>query len=166
MRNLYQILKKFFEMFISDYEIYDRPGVVQSVDLAKRTCNVTLLDGGALEDIKLQAQASLTSGVVVVPSVNSQVMVSFQGRTYGYVSQYTTVSQVLIDTDEIIINGGTFDGMVKINDLTTKLNLLRSEMQTELGKIVVSFTGVGGTYTPATLSAFSKSDYENTKIKQ
>lgn len=85
-----------------------------------------------------------------------------------------------INKEDIVFNGGKLDGLVIIQKLTDKLNGLKDTVNDLIGKynahthITTATVGPGpavGTINPTTSTAttakpFSKSDYENTKIKQ
>jgi phage gp45-like len=75
------------------------------------------------------------------------------------------------DATAVELNGITNEGIVKINELTTKLNLLISEYDTHqhsyfntagLQITTIPSLDIAGTPDPAT--AFDKNDYENTKV--
>lgn len=85
---------------------------------------------------------------------------------------------VNINTPTTTFNGGNNDGMVKINELTDKLNNLQSELQSFVSTYnshshaYTWTTSAGaGNVVPTTSTAtpptrFNKSDYENTEILQ
>ena len=93
---------------------------VSAVSLADLTCTCTPVNGDAdLLDVRLISQSA--NGFLILPSVDSIVIVSsIDNRTY-YVSMFSEV-------DEIQLNGDTYDGLVKVNDLVTKLNNLESKV--------------------------------------
>lgn len=81
---------------------------------------------------------------------------------------------VQVTTESFVFNGGNFEGMVKIVDLTTKLNKLVDEvndLKTKYNTHVHTGVRTGTSSSGPTTSqgsdatAFSKSDYEDTKIK-
>ena len=117
--------------------------------------------------------ASIDDGLLVIPNVGSDVIVCYNSKNVKYICQFSEINKVLIiigDTTvevkdgSIKFNDGSFDGFVKISDLTSKLNDMVTKMNVELGKIQTGIVAGGGSYTPTNLSNFNKSDYENTKI--
>ena len=89
-------------------------------------------------------------------------------------------STLKVTSDEIQFNGGGFDGLVKINDLTTKLNGLVQEVTTFINTYnththMVTTSGGPTTQTGTTLTTtatgtpptqFNANDYKNEKITQ
>ena len=81
-------------------------------------------------------------------------------------------ASVVVSEDGIVMNNGTLDGLVKINELTDKLNNLVKEVNAFI-KTYNTHTHIGAHGTTSTPSAtgtdvsdFKKSDYENEKVKQ
>lgn len=144
------------------------------VDENKRTCNVTTSGGVVDFDINdVSLMASIDDGLLVIPTVGSDVIVCYNSKNVKYICQFSEINKVLIiigDTTvevkdgSIKFNDGSFDGLVKISDLTKKLNDMVTKINVELTKIQTGIATGGGSYTPTNLSNFNKSDYENTKI--
>ncbi len=105
------------------------------------------------------------NSLVVVPKVGSTVLIadlSEGTRRDLAIVKYTEV-------ESITINGGNLGGLVNITQLTNKLNALVNKFNnhTHTFKGAVSGATCSGT-TDSTLSqasTFSKSDYEDTKIR-
>lgn len=136
-------------------------GKVTKVDKEANTCNVEREDLPELFKVRLNAITSPGTNIVsIYPKVGSRVLVVLveNNKTDAYVLTAT-------DIEEIIINGGTNGGIIKIENQTQKLNKLVTELTTELTKVATGITGAGGAYTPGALSQFDKADYENEKIK-
>lgn len=94
---------------------------VDSVDLVKKTCYCVPVDGSAdIFGARLMAQA--TSGFLIIPEVNSTVIVSFIDSRTAYVSMFSDVS-------EIQLNGDTYGGLTKTIELQTQLNKLNAQLQ-------------------------------------
>lgn len=93
---------------------------VSSVDTGELTCVCSPVNGNAdIIDVRLMTIAG--NGFLIIPAVNSKVTVSFLDNSSGYVSQFSTVT-------EIQLNGDTYSGLVKIADLVTKLNNLENKV--------------------------------------
>lgn len=139
---------------------------VSEVSLADLTCICVPVNGDAtLVDVRLISTSA--NGFLIVPSVDSTVIVSsIDNRTY-YVSMFSEV-------DEIQLNGDTYDGLVKVNDLVTKLNNLESKVNslitamnthvhtgvtTGAGSSAVGTVPIVGSLTPTV-----KADLENTTV--
>lgn len=84
-------------------------------------CDCKPIDGTSIiEDVRLCAEyteASVGAGLILVPKLNSTVIVSFMNDSSAFVSM---VSEV----DAIYLNGNEFGGLVKINVLLTKINTM------------------------------------------
>lgn len=132
-------------------------------------CDVKPLDGAELKKVRLNGH---TEGLIVTPADDSFVFVTLLSENDAFVSKFSTIKKVSLDVaDDIIINGGNNDGLVKIKELTNKLNALVNSLNT----FVSTYNSHTHTVTNGTAAAtgaaaisagtFSKSDYENTKIK-
>lgn len=137
---------------------YSKVCTVDSVDLVNRTCYcIPINEDADITEVRLMA--NIDNGFLLIPEVNSVVVVSFLSDSSAYVALVSKVS-------EVQLNGTNFNGLIKIDEQTAKLNQLVTELQTQLGLIATGIAAGGGSYTPATLSTFNKTDYENIKIKQ
>lgn len=137
---------------------YSKVCTVDSVDLVNRTCYcIPINEDADITEVRLMA--NIDNGFLLIPEVDSVVVVSFLSDSSAYVALVSKVS-------EVQLNGTNFNGLIKIDEQTAKLNQLVTELQTQLGLIATGIAAGGGSYTPATLSTFNKTDYENIKIKQ
>ena len=125
------------------------------------------LDGGAnLLGVKLLAQDQ--TGFLIVPKLDSTVMVSFENEATGYVSMFSEV-------EEIQLNGENYEGLVRVADLTNKLNNLESDLndlkQAFASWVVVPTDGgaalkaITSTWYGAPLSPTMQGEIENTTVK-
>ena len=159
---------------------------VTAVDKTARTVDVEPLNEDApVLACNLQANQGSAFGVVQFPRVDSYVVVGFlSGIDAGVVLMCDDVegveivvkdkdtASVVVSEDGIVMNNGTLDGLVKINELTDKLNNLVKEVNAFI-KTYNTHTHIGAHGTTSTPSAtgtdvsdFKKSDYENEKVKQ
>lgn len=140
--------------------VYVAEATVTSVNISARTCVCEMVQGkstGSLNDVRLMATAD--DGLLIIPSIGSNVCIILSDFTPPYISQYSAV-------DKIIFRGGDLGGMVEVVKLTAKLNGLVTQLNAELIKIQTGLSGVGGVYVPKPTSNFIKSDYENLNITQ
>ena len=96
-------------------------------------------------------------------------------RFSPFICQFSEINKVLIITGDTIVeikdgkvtfNDGSYGGLVRVEDLTSKLNDMVRLINIELNKIRIGITAGGGSYSPTNLQNFNKSDYENDKIIQ
>lgn len=141
---------------------------VDSIDETALTAYCLPIDESRadLPDVRLVADTSKI-GFVRFPKVGSIVIVSFLTNEAGYISDCN-------DVDKIYLNGSNYDGIVKVEELTTKLNnlenlinthLLAYNIHTHAGVTVGS--GATGITTPdtQTLTPTIKTDILNPLIK-
>ena len=99
-----------------NFEIYSKVCKVISIDKDLNTCDVEPLDGDAeLLDVRLTATEENQTGFLVYPEIDSSVIVTFIDKDTAFVSMCTEV-------EEILINGGSNGGLIKINTLISELN--------------------------------------------
>lgn len=89
--------------------------VVESVSLEEKTCDVIIADGSGilLPAVRLQAQPG--NGIMVVPKVSSLVVVTMINSTNGHATMFS-------DVENIVYFDGSFGGLIKIEELVTKIN--------------------------------------------
>lgn len=147
---------------------------VVSVNEDERTCECITISGkSSVELTEVRLIPVVADGILIVPKVGSVIIVHYSKDILPFVSQFSEVEKILLITGDTTIeikdgsvkfNDGSFDGFVKIKDLTSKLNDMIKFINIELGKIQTGIVTGGGSYTPTNLQQFNKSDYENTKI--
>lgn len=165
---------------------------VDAVDKEARTVDCTPLDEGApLLGVNLQANQESKFGVVVYPRVGSYVVVGFVADGSAGVVLLTddieSIEVVVKDDntslkiteDGIVLNGGELGGLVKVEELTSKLNELIDAFNNHTHTLKIGTVNVAGSATaqsnekPITVPAItskhtkvSRGDYENEKVKQ
>jgi hypothetical protein len=148
-------------------------------------CDVQPLDGSAeIFDVLLNAEQTIDKGITIIPAVDSVVYVTFVNKNVAFVSLNSVIDKVLIKIndisllivdDEIVLNDGNNDGLVKVNDLVSKLNALENDINT-LKNVFAAFVPVpadGGaalkvaaaTWSSQLLTTTVKNDIENNKVK-
>ena len=178
---------------------------VDAVDKTARTVDCTPLDESApLLGVNLQANQGSTFGVVTFPKVGSYVVVGFVADGAAGVVLLTdeveSVEVVISDDtarisadkdgvcvlmgddtsaeltkEGIILNGGGFGGVVKVEQLTEHINTIENDIN-ELKNIFSSWVAVpqdGGaalsalvmTWASSLLTPTQRGDYENEKVK-
>lgn len=167
------ILNNIINEQLSSEEIYSKVCTVVSVSESERTCEVSPIDGGAnVTKARLQASLNGSTGIVQIPTIDSYVIVTFINEQKGFVSLFTDVDKILIDTDLVQFNGGDNDGLINITEIVTKLNALITEINTlkTWANIHVHATAAPGAPVPPTVlytgtfSNFNKNDFEDINI--
>ena len=126
-------------------EIYSQAAEVIAVDTAARTIDVTPLNGDPdVFAVRMQATPSLAAGVVMVPALNSAVVITWLSKTRAYLALCSEVDEIIIsggtstiDLDQLDFNGGANGGLINITPLVNKINTLESDLNT----IKAIFTG-------------------------
>ena len=141
---------------------------VESVDVSKRTALVSTISGSTAFDFEINLQASISDGFILVPKVESDVLVLFSKNNNPFIVQYSEV-------ENYVLNGTDFGGMVKVIELTEKINNLETELN-DLKTIFQNWVNVpydGGAALKTALATFyaqqiiltTQSEIENTIIK-
>lgn len=99
---------------------FNKVCTIDSIDLTTLTCYCIPLNGDA-DIINVRLMANVDNGFLLIPEINSIVIVSFLSDDSAYVSLVSKVS-------EINLNGKNFDGLVKVQELTDKLNALENKL--------------------------------------
>ena len=140
---------------------------IDSVDLTLLTCYCVPLNGDA-DIINVRLMANIDNGFLLIPEVESIVVVSFLSDDSAYVSLVSKVS-------EIQLNGKNFDGLVKVQELTDKLNALENKVndlitacQSQVVTLAPSGTfPLASFFTSVTpLTPTQQTDIENITVKQ
>lgn len=178
---------------------------VDAVDKDARTVDCTPLDEGApLLGVNLQANQGSKFGIVAFPRVGSYVVVGFvaDGSAGGVlltddvesVEVVISESTARIEADEegvhvrmgddtsaeltgegVILNGGSFGGMVKAEQLAQRINAIEKDINTlkNVFSAWVTTPNDGGAalklaaaaWAGSLLTLTQRSDYENGKVK-
>ena len=169
--NTLDILNQIIDKRMSSQEVYSVIGIVSNVDETARTCDITPIDGAKVTSVKLQASISQSNGFVMIPTDGSYAICTFISNTEGFVSIMSQIDKIVIDTDLVQFNGGSNEGIVNINDLTSKLNSLITEINALKTFINTHIHVAGGRPTTiptpvfaGNFSNFNKTDYEDDKI--
>lgn len=192
------------QMAAAGAEFYCKVCTVDSVDEDARTMDCSPLDDGApLLGVNLQANQESEHGVVVFPSVGSYVVVAFLNNSAalivasekidkirlkigdtvaevvdGQVDISTNDTTVKMSSEGFVINGGNLGGVIKIQQLTDKINALIDAFNNHTHEIPSGSVTVTGSATaqantapvsvPPIMIPHTKvqvSDYENEKVK-
>lgn len=150
-------------------------------DVSEASCEVErVFDKLKIKNVRLNATVRDNEGLIIYPARNSYVLVTNIDNDKYFVSQFSQIENITIDVNSnIVINGGTNEGLVKIKKLTDKLNALKTSVNDLISaynshthSVSTSGDATAQTGTAAVIvskalqaAAFNKSDYENTKIR-
>lgn len=150
---------------------------VIAVDEAKAVCDVAPLDGGAdILGIRLNAGTGNSLGITPVPKTGSIVTVTMLNKTAGYVALCSEIEKYILICDKVQFNNGSLGGLIKIEDLISKLNTVEGDLNS-LKKVfsttwvVVPSDGGAALKTAAanwagdTITKTIVTDLENSKVK-
>lgn len=140
---------------------------VSNINTTTMTCDCSPIDGSA-DFLDVLLCVNKKNGFVLVPKDGTLVTITQLTESDAFLSM---VSEV----DSILLNGDTNGGIVKVIDLTTKLNNLENKVN-QLIAAIVAWTPVpndGGaalkallaTWSSTTLTLTVRGDIENTKVK-
>jgi hypothetical protein len=164
-------------------QIYSVAVKITAVDETARTCDCEPLNGDPeFFDVRLQSVISGADGFVLIPAVDSVGIVTFVNNTTGYLATCSKIDkmivksdvEILIDCEDIKFNGGSNGGLIKINDLVSKLNAVEQKVNdliTACSSVVVALAPAGtfplaSFFTSVTpLTPTQTTDIENDKIK-
>jgi len=170
-------------------QLYLVTGTCKNIDEAAGSCDVEAVSGNATTTISgVKFQAAIGDGVDYIPVENSVVKVLFSKYTTPFIVQYSDVDKMIIaansgvnhfdeyafDCDKIVFNGGSLGGLVKVIELTNKLNNLENKVNSMISTFnshLHTSGGAGAPTTPptapisGTLTPTQQNDIEDTKFK-
>lgn len=199
MQNLRNVIRQLAQ---PDGETVALVCTVDAVDKSARTVDCSPINEGApLLGVNLQANQEGECGVCLFPEIGSYVVVGFVADGAAGVVLLTekieSAEIVIGDTsavmsadgvrikvgkisadlgkDALTFNGGDLGGLVKVEDLTKRLNLIENdinELKTIFTNWIPASQDGGGalktaafTWSASQLTPTQRSDYENEKVK-
>lgn len=155
-------------------KVYTAMAQVVSTDIDTCTCSCQLIGTNAtVQKLTVHLMAETDDGFLLVPAIDSTVIISWTDRMLPYVSMYSEIASVYLDSTGIIqINQGTNGGLVKVVELVQKVNILENKVNS----IIASYNAhvhpdpvSGATGTPTvpitgTLTLTTRADVENPNV--
>ena len=149
---------------------------VISVDENKGVCTVEGISGNASITLtNVELQTVVADGILIIPKVDSEVKVLYSKYTTPFICQYSEVEKMYLSADLVQFNDGALGGMVKVIELTTKLNNLENLVNSLISTFnshTHTSAAPGSPTTPPlvpisqTLTPTQRADIENTIITQ
>lgn len=155
----------------------------KAVNVTNTTCDVEREDAATLLGVRLNAvDDTLNSYFTVIPAKNSFVVVAIlEGKKEeAVVVRCSTIEKIIakigdktmtINKDEFVLNDGKNDGIIKIKELTTKINDLVNSVNAFISLYnththpMSSGATVATTSLATSASTFSPEAYEDKNIK-
>ena len=127
---------------------------VNSVDLDNRICNVTTITGKSAVNFDAQLMAGVADGLLIEPKADSMVYVLISKYTLPFVLQYS-------DVVTYAFNGDEFGGLVKVIELTQKLNALENKVN----ELIAWGATVSPSFASSPLTITQQNEIENKSVK-
>ena len=172
------------------------PATVLSVDEGERTCVVEAVGGNEAIRIEgVQLMASVDDGLLIIPEIESNVIVSYSTLYPAFISQFSSINKfllivganqvtvqvtnegLLVELNEtklsltdgkIQFNDGAFEGLVKVGALTDKLNAPENQVN-QLKQIFAGWTPIpndGGAALKGAVSTWASQQMQPTQKEQ
>jgi hypothetical protein len=159
-------------------------GTVTAVNEDERTCDVESVNGDATVTFTgVQLMAGVNDGMLLIPAIDSQVQITYSNNTVPYVTLYSQLDKIIYIADSygieissggVVLNNGEYGGLVKVEDVVSKLNNLENDINT-LKQVFSAWSPVsndGGaalktaaaTWYAQQLTQTVKGDLENTTV--
>ena len=102
------------------------------------------LDDKIIPDVRLNCSSDASHGIVVVPKVGSAVLVTSIADDDNFVAQFSEIDKItIVANTEIVINGGSLGGLIKIEELKNNLKSLKDYCEALKSAIATGLTSVG-----------------------
>lgn len=139
---------------------------VKSIDEQAKTCDVSPVNNDPdIFDVRLSADNS--NGIFITPKIDSVVIVVMNSNFDGFVGMYSAI-------DYIQFGDGSYNGMVKIEDLVSRMNIIENDIndiKTAFSNWVVApndggaaLKTIAGSWFGSQLDPTENSDIENEDI--
>lgn len=151
-------------------------GTVTKVNEDDRTCDVDIKLGDSAESLTgVKLSVNPNDGFILIPAKDSDLLICLMSDNSPYMISCEDIDKVIcvidsnnkyeFDKNGFIINGGNNGGLINITQQVTKLNLLVTQLNTQLTSISAAIGSLGGYYVPVPLSSFIQTDFEDIKVK-
>lgn len=179
-----QQVRESLSAFITEQATIKALAQVMAVDESAKTCSAFLVQEPEIELQNIRLAAENTDGWLMVPKLGSRILVA-QMEGFFYVEMFSELAEIRlsmegqqkiqITANEILLDGGSLGGLLKVAQVQQKFNLLErklNSLQTLLASHVHTSTAPGTPTSPspqmaglAPLAETQRAEIENTKIK-
>jgi hypothetical protein len=156
-------------------------GIIEDVDETAFTASVKTGDAtspATYFNVPLRVLISQQASIIEVPKIGTQCIICFRDGNTGR-PQLLAIHEalkILVNCDSIVFNSGSLGGMVKVEDLITRLN----KIEQDVNNLKSVFSGwvpapndggaalksAAASWSGQQLTPTQKNDIENPKIKQ
>lgn len=143
---------------------------VKDVDTNECTCTLVDEDGQDFPEVRLRPITGVNKSILMIPSIGSYVLaVRIEGDDDFMIVACDQIDSIEVLSgqtkieigDDIKINGGALGGLVKIQELTDKINALIQIFNTHTHPVPNGVSSV----TATKMQSLNVADYEDSKIK-
>ena len=145
-------------------------GTIKSVDEDKATCEVYIQNDVVLPNVQLQA--GVCDGLLVIPVKDSSVLVVTSLYSPPFIAQFSDVDKYYLQVGKssftvfndaqsgeqsIVMNDGSYKGLVKVEDLVNHINTIEQDLnnlKTLLQTICTSTVNEPGNGAPSVFQIF------------
>lgn len=145
---------------------------VNSVSIENRTANITTISGKASNTYDVNLQAVPSDGILVSPTIGSNVYILISKYTEPFIVQYSDIDQIYYTlthielTGKANLNGDNYGGLIKIEELVNKINTLENKVnELQTWGATLTTTNVPPFSPVEPITPTQKVDIENTTIK-
>lgn len=142
---------------------------VVSVDEDKYTCECEAIGGDAVTGIvNVALMAGVNDGFLLVPKIGSAVVLVMSKRYQPFIAQYSEIERIEMHGSAIELNDGSSGGLVKVIELTQKINALENLLNDLIAKYNLHVHAANGTPTVSQetgiIIATQREEIENTTV--
>jgi hypothetical protein len=170
-RNIKEGIQRLAGVWGKDYNTSFYAEII-TADEQTRTVTAKPLSGNISSIISANLMPEPNDGFLMIPEVGSTVIITGSEKTNYFVNLYSDVSkikmtignfEVVITENEMLLGDGSYNGLVKVSDLVTKLN----NLENKVNQIITWGLTVSPIPLPPTppLTLTTLTEIENIKIK-
>ena len=128
-KKIKDIFYTFIQTWANKQEIYLKIGAASNINTNEFTFDFTPGDGGAAISCEMQMIQSGSGSIIIIPAEGSLVLVGYRDNANPYCLFVEIADDIYINAENtIVFNGGNNEGLVKVSELTEKLNNLEEDI--------------------------------------
>jgi hypothetical protein len=163
-RSIREVIQQMSGTHLED-KVYLVACTIVSVDIPSGTCEATPINGNAETDlVQINMEAEVADGLLLVPAIDSTVLVIFSDRNDPYIILYSDIDGVFYSGGSWQFGDGSFGGLVNVITLSQRIARLEQQMNTHAHSGVTTGAGVSGTNTTPITQLTTRADLENPNV--